>query len=337
MPNPLQTIATEITGTLVTSITALSASVAGILAGPALLGLTIYIIWMGYLTLMGKVDTPVPTLTMKLVKVSLIVFFAIGAGIYQSLIVPAVNGAEEAIVGALSGVGASSIPDQIWRTTSRLDTYLTTLGAAREPPTVGSGSFSMPLPDIEYGLFQAVVNIGHFLLVILAMVPYLVAKVTLGILLALGPLFIILLIWPATARFFESWLSAVVAAILTFAILAATIGFIVPVVDSVMASIPSGITNLWSIAAALVPTYLILGWIAWTAGSIAGQLAGGGGSGNPLGSLVGAGVHHALGTVFRKSRGNAGGNSGGRVGNSSPGGGRAGGQGGNSPQSSRGR
>lgn len=317
MPNPLQTIATEITGTLVTSITALSGAVSGILAGPALLGLTIYIIWMGYLTLMGKVDTPVPTLTMKLVKVSLIVFFAIGAGIYQSLIVPAVNGAEEAIVSALSGVGASSIPDQIWRSSIQLNDFLIELGTRRAPPTVGVGGLSVSMPDMEFVFFDAVVSIGHFLLVIMAMVPYLIAKVSLGILLALGPMFIILLIWPATARFFESWLSAVVAAVLTFAILAAIIGFIMPIASEVLRSVPANVQNLSAIAAILVPTYLILAWLAFTSGSLAGQLAGGGGSGNPLGSLVGAGVHHAMAKLFRKKDGNSNTTSGGGVGNRS--------------------
>lgn len=318
MPNPLQTIADAVTGTLVTSITVLSAGVAGILAGPALLGLTIYIIWMGYLTLMGKVDTPIPTLTIKLVKVSLIVFFAIGAGIYQSLIVPAVNGLEEGLVGALSGTAATSIPDLIWRGTEQLDQFVTQIRVARNPPSAGVGPLSVPLPDFEFVAFGLIVGIGHFILVVLAIVPYFVAKVTLAILLALGPLFIILLIWPATARFFESWVSAVIAAILTFAILSAIISFVTPIANDVLTSIPGTLRNLWSISGILVPTYLILGWLAWTSGSLAGQLAGGGGSGNPLGSLVGAGIHHAVAKLFRKKDGGSSTPSGGGIGNRSP-------------------
>lgn len=317
MPNPFVTIADAITGTLVTSVTAMSSSVAGILAGPALVGVTAYILWMGYLTIMGKVDSPVPTLVMKMIKIAFIVFFAIGAGAYQSLVVPAIQGMETALVGALSGVGASSIPDQIWETTKALDKFLIDLGTLRAPPDVGVGGISVSLPDFEYMFFQLVVNVGHFIMVILAMVPYLIAKVTLGILLALGPLFIILLIWPASARFFESWVSAVMTAVLTFAILAAIIGFVLPVADQVMGSISPGSVGLWGIAAILVPTYLILGWLAFTAGSVAGQLAGGAGTGNPLASLVGSGMHHMIGKAFRGSKGSGSGAAGGQVANKS--------------------
>lgn len=299
MANPFATIADAITGTLVTSVTALSGSVSGILAAPALAGVTVYIVWMGYLTIMGKVDSPVPTLVMKMVKIALVVFFAIGAGNYQGYVVPAVQGMETAIVGALSGVGATSIPDQVWETTKALDKFLIELGTLRAPPDVGVGGISVSLPDFEYMFFQLVVNIGHFVMVILAMVPYLIAKVTLAILLALGPLFIILIIWPATVRFFESWVSAVVTAVMTFAILSAVIGFVLPVADKIMGSISPGAVSLWGIAAILVPTYLILGWLAFTAGSIAGQLAGGAGTGNPLASLVGSGMHHMIGKAFR--------------------------------------
>lgn len=310
MPNPFATIADAITGTLVTSVTALSGNVAGILAAPALAGVTVYIVWMGYLTIMGKVESPVPTLVMKMIRIALIVFFAIGAGAYQGLVVPAIQGMETAIVGALSGVGATSIPDQIWETTKALDRFLIELGTLRAPPDVGVGGISVSLPDFEYMFFQLVVNVGHFIMVILAMVPYLIAKVTLAILLALGPLFIILLIWPATVRFFESWVSAVVTAVMTFAILSAVIGFVLPVADQIMGSITPGAVGLWGIAAILVPTYLILGWLAFTAGSIAGQLAGGAGTGNPLASLVGSGMHHMIGKAFRsgpKGAGAAGG------------------------------
>ena len=313
MPNAFATIADAITGTLVTSVTALSGNVAGILSAPALLGVTIYILWMGYLTIMGKVDSPVPTLVMKMVKIALIVFFAVGAGAYQSLIVPAIQGMETALVGALSGVGASSIPDQVWQTTVALDRFLIDLGTLRAPPDVGVGGISVSLPDFEYMFFQLVVNVGHFIMVILAMVPYLIAKVTLGILLALGPLFIILLIWPATVRFFEAWVSAVVTAVLTFAILSAIIGFVLPIADQIMNTITAGSVGLWGIAAVLVPTYLILGWLAFTAGSVAGQLSGSGGTGNPLASLVGSGMHHMIGKAFRGSKGSNSNSTGGQV------------------------
>lgn len=325
--NPFQTVADAITGTLVTSVTALSGSVAAILSAPALLGLTAYILWMGYLTVLGKVDTPVPTLVWKFVKISLIVFFAVGAGAYQSLIVPAINGLESSIVGALSGVGATSIPDSVWRTSVELDQKLAAIFGTRTPPELGIAGVSVSMPDFQFALFEVVVRLSQEIMAVLAIIPYLIAKVTLGILMALGPLFIILLIWPATQRFFESWVSAVVAAVMTFAILAAIIGFILPIMTTILAGIDGATLGLGGIAATLIPIYLVLGWIAFTSGSLAGQLAGGGGSGNPLASLVGSGVHHVMGAAFRGgSKGAGGGKGGGQVNNKSGGSGKGGGQ-----------
>jgi hypothetical protein len=62
-----------------------------------------------------------------------------------------------------------------------------------------------------------------------------------------------------------------------------------------------------------VPTYLILGWLAFTAGSVAGQLSGGSGTGNPLASLAGSMVHHGIGKVFRGSKGSKSNGTGGQV------------------------
>lgn len=314
MPNPLQTVADTLTGTLVTAVTALSAQVTAILSAPALIALTVYIMWFGYLTLMGKLDSPLPTLAMKAVKIVLITFFAIGAGNYQSLIVPAISDLESAIVGALSGVGATSIPDSIWLTSVELDAKLIELFGTRVPPSIGVAGMSVNMPDFEWVFFEVLVRIAQEIMAVLAMIPYLIAKVTLGLLMALGPLFIILAIWPATIRFFEAWISAVVAAVLTFAILAAVIGFVLPIMTSILAGISPGGSSLGGIAAILVPIYIILGIIAFTAGGLAGQLAGGGGSGNPLTSLVGSGVHHMMGSAFRSGSKGSAGKGGGSVG-----------------------
>lgn len=51
-----------------------------------------------------------------------------------------------------------------------------------------------------------------------------VAKAALTIMLGIGPVFVALLLWPATSKFFDSWFGQVMTYILRIALVAAVMG-----------------------------------------------------------------------------------------------------------------
>jgi type IV secretion system protein VirB6 len=71
------------------------------------------------------------------------------------------------------------------------------------------------IPDLPLLLAGMISSLCQIIVVSASLIPFLVAKVTLSVLLSVGPFFILLAIWPATQRFSEAWLSACLTAILS--------------------------------------------------------------------------------------------------------------------------
>lgn len=271
---------------------------AGALVAPATIALTAYILWMGFQIIYGRMESPIATLTLRALRISIIVAFALGAGVYMGTVYGSIQGAETLLVSALAP-GSSSIPEALGNSLSSIHELVTMLETRRTPTETG-GWVNTVLPDFSLLAVKALLYVGQIIMVVAGFVPYVLAKVTLMLLAMLGPLFIICLIWPATNRFFESWVSAVVAALLTFAIIAALVSFISPVMERIIEDPSHSTDHIWSIFVLVAPCQLIFAYLLWTSGSIAGQLAGGGGSGNPLTGLVSTAMHHALGRVFKR-------------------------------------
>lgn len=297
----------------VTAVIATTGAAAGRLAGalvaPATVALTAYILWMGFQIIYGRMETPIATLTLRALRISIILAFALGAGVYMGTVYGSIQGAETLLVSALAP-GSSSIPEALGQSLAALHELVLALDSRRTPTETG-GWVNTVLPDFSLLLVKGLLYVGQIIMVVAGFVPYVLAKVTLMLLAMLGPLFILCLIWPATQRFFESWVSAVVAALLTFAIIAALVSFITPVMERIIADPSNRTDHIWSMFILVAPCQLIFAYLMWTSGSIAGQLAGGGGSGNPLTGLVSTAMHHALGRVFK--RGDKSGSGGGQM------------------------
>ncbi len=302
MPNTLARVTTAVDG--FGSVVATTAgNMAGAIAGPVTVGLTVYILWLGYLVIFGKLDSPLPTVTMKALKISLIVYFALGMAVYMPLVYGAIQGAEALLVSVFSSGAATSIPDALAQSLVDIWTLIELKSTERVPMEGGNPITSAlvnMLPDFNFLFFKIAVTLGQIIMVIAGFLPYIIAKITLMLLGALGPLFIVMLIWPGTQRFFDSWVTSVVAALLTFAIIAALVGFVVPLANGVINAPGNAAISVDNLVFLIVPLQLIFAWMLWTSGSIAGQLAGGGGSGNPMTTLASTLIHHGLGRLFRR-------------------------------------
>ena len=154
----------------------------------------IYVMIWGYLHLRGQVDEPIMTAAVRLLK--LVAVFGIGLRLwmYHDLIVDTFFTAPAQLAAQL--VGASdpvTIVDTIW------DRGGSAAGNLWDKGGLLSGDVGFYFAAIAiYALVGLVCVYTMFLMTL--------SRVALAVLLALGPLFIVLTLFDSTRRFFDSWL-----------------------------------------------------------------------------------------------------------------------------------
>jgi type IV secretion system protein VirB6 len=155
----------------------------------------IYVMGWGFLHLRGAVEEPVLTGAVRIVR--LVVVFGVGLRLWQynALIVDTFFEAPVQLAARLAGAANPvATVDALW------DRGGTVAAALWEKGGVFNGDVGYYLAAaVVYGLMGAVCVYTLFLLAL--------ARVALAVLLALGPLFIVLLLFDGTKRFFEAWVA----------------------------------------------------------------------------------------------------------------------------------
>lgn len=261
--------------------TSQSAALCSALVPIAVTGITIYFTLMGFAVLRGAVQDTINTLAWKVLRVALIASLALGGGVYQSYVINGMNSLEGAFAQAMTtnqAQQASSLGQLLDQDVVPLNTLTDKLYAK-----ANQGMF----PDPSLLAAAVMCTLGQLVLYGAFLLPVLVAKVSIAIFLAIGPAFILLAMWPATQRFTEAWLAAVLTAELTL-VIAEVIANMLPQVLNLYATQVLGnlgSTNFMTDAIGLLGTIFALAWIAWNVEALAARLAGGASLGNPAGML----------------------------------------------------
>ncbi len=156
---------------------------------------TVYVMVWGYLQLTGRIEVPMAEGLRRLVTLAVILGSAVHLWLYNSVIVDTFYRAPAQLAAAI--VGASdpvSTLDEIWARGGAVAGFLWNNG----------GVFS---GDFGYYVAGAVVWVIVGLLCVYVMFLIALSSVALAVLLALGPLFLALLLFDATRRLFESWIA----------------------------------------------------------------------------------------------------------------------------------
>jgi len=172
-----------------------TARVAGALE-PAIVTLaTVYLMVFGYLQLTGRIEEPFTATLRRLVTLAVVLGVALDLWLYNSLLVDTFYRAPAALAAAVIGSGDPVMTlDVIWERGGAVAGYLWNNGG------VLSGDFG-------FYVAGAVVWVLMGLMCVYTMFLVALSSVALALLLALGPLFIGLLLFDATRRFFEAWLA----------------------------------------------------------------------------------------------------------------------------------
>jgi len=163
---------------------------------PAIVTLaTVYLMVWGYLQLTGRIDEPFGAGLKRLVTLAVVLGGALHLWLYNTIIVDTFYRAPTELAAALVG---SSDPvaaiDAIWERGGAVAGYL---WSNRGLSVVG---FAYPIAGVIVWALMGLLCVYTMFLIALS-------SIALAVLLALGPLFVSLLLFEGTRRFFEAWLA----------------------------------------------------------------------------------------------------------------------------------
>lgn len=270
-----------------------TSNLASAMVAPLTAAVTLYVIITGILIMLGKIDTPIRDICIRVIKMGIIIALIRESGTYQQFV---------------TGIFFDSLPREI----------ISALGSG---DTVSASTLDGLLTKVQETVVRIwskagwnetliTYSIAGFLLIIIAFftlaisfVVTLYAKIALTLVLALGPVFIACAMFDATRRMTESWMAQVINFVI-LQVLVVTLGaLLVDLIDSQIQE-TSGYEVLM-IPISLGATFVAAGYILYQLPGMASSLAGGGMAlayGQHAGSdasrgTVGRGVGYVAGKV----------------------------------------
>jgi type IV secretion system protein VirB6 len=156
---------------------------------------TVYVMIWGYLQLTGRIEEPVGAGLKRLITLAVVLGAGLHLWLYNALIVDTFYRAPAELASAIVGA-----PDPV----ATIDAIWSQGGAVADFLWSKAGFFGS---EFGYYIAGAVVWVLIGLLCVYTMFLIALSAIALAILLALGPLFIVMLLFDATRRFFEAWLA----------------------------------------------------------------------------------------------------------------------------------
>lgn len=200
--------------------------------------MTLYVALIGYQLMLGRGGLRVGDVTLSVVKLAAILSFATQWETYQAIVVRVLFDGTAQIASAMLHLdGAASTGGDIF---DRLQRAFDILSIAPPPPAppkpAGPLGVLAPiaalqsLPLVGGGIKLLALKASAAMLLFFSLGILLATKVVLGVLLALGPIFIALLLFDVTRGLFEGWLRAALA----FAFAPATTIFLLAVMLEIL-------------------------------------------------------------------------------------------------------
>lgn len=162
-------------------------------------GLTLYVAFFAYRLLLGRGGLSLSVLTPRMLLLGLVLTFATSWPAYQAVVFDVLTKGPEQVAGVVIGgdsVGAQGFVAYLDTLFARMTDMAVQLGGATTP-AAAKGLALTPAAMIQY---------SAMILLFGTMGVLVVAKVVLAMLLAVGPLFIVMALYSGTRGLFEGWL-----------------------------------------------------------------------------------------------------------------------------------
>ncbi|MFM2057441.1 MAG: hypothetical protein RLY71_1826 [Pseudomonadota bacterium] len=265
-------LGTQIDTVLAGYVTAAVAGVMSYLGPLALAAMTLWVTLYGLAVMRGEVSEPVTTFAWKMVKNALIVGLATSGGLYQANVVDGANGLMTGLVASFAPAGSAlASPDSVW---SVLDAF-NDQASRLVTEVLKEGVLSL---DALVGIFAGVIfSIGNTVFEVVALYVVVVAKVLMSFVLAVGPIFILGLLFKQTAQFFFSWLGLLSNMIVLVWLVFFVLGFSLFMSERIVAAALAQLGSLNLIGESLryLVICLVLALLLYQAPNFAAALTGG--------------------------------------------------------------
>jgi type IV secretion system protein VirB6 len=240
----------------------------------ALTGVTLYITLTGYAIATGAVESPFWTFIKQCIKISIIAVFALTVDGYINGVMTAFDGLETGLSDAMAtgGAPAGSIYEVLDKS---LGKGIAIVEQCFQKADEAGWNIGSALGWVIAGI---TVSVGTILVAMIGGAVIIVAKFAIAVMFALGPIFIMCLMFPITAKFFDSWFSQVMNYILSVVIMAIIMTFAMKAYDTFVAAADfsgSGNSNPMFAAMQIGAVTGVLIWIILQVGGMASGLAGG--------------------------------------------------------------
>ncbi|MDQ8727532.1 type IV secretion system protein [Bradyrhizobium sp. LHD-71] len=239
--------------------------------GPLRLAVMLYVVLYGFAVMRGAISEPIMEFAWRAMRIVLIVVLATNAGTFQQYVTGLFfDSLPKEIGNALAGSGLntnSGVPfDQ-----------LLSKGIEVANRIYDQAGLTKIAPAMIAAILLVFVAIGSFLQ--FAILLY--AKIGLGVVIALGPIFIALALFEATRPFAEAWLRQVANFVILLILVVALVGLMLTTVSGFIDKFGANAATAGEMLVGAVAISAVLGlsgYIALQLPTIAGGLAGGGAS-----------------------------------------------------------
>lgn len=244
----------------------------------AIAAITLWICVYGTLTILGKTSQPFADFAVKALKIIIICAVALNYGNYSSYVIQSMEGIENSIAAAMSSGGSPS-SNGIYGT---LDAALSN-GLEKSKlffAYAAKYNFLVNTTKVIGGISAGIISYtGVLLFLVIGGVAIILAKFMLTLVFAVGPLFILCLLFPVTAGFFDRWIAQAITYILTVVFVAATLGIGISIMDTrLQALVVDQHSDPMFTAIQLLAIMAILAYVTYQVNNLAAGLAGGAGA-----------------------------------------------------------
>lgn len=193
-------------GVLSNYVVGVVSSLMSAIAPIALIGFTLWVLLYGWAVLRNQVAETLPEFTWKVVKVGFILAFGLQASFYISNVADTAN-------ALAMGVASTFLPGSVDPATITSPYALLDKFNDRASDQVADIMKEASMFRLDLLLAAIIFSLGSVIFLCIALFVVTLAKVLMTFVIAVGPLFILCLGFKQTARFFDSWLSMVLNAV----------------------------------------------------------------------------------------------------------------------------
>jgi type IV secretion system protein VirB6 len=276
-------IVSQVETPLVNAVTQVVNAFLTFVAAPLKVALVLYIALTGVLIIRGETNEAGAVLLGRFLKMGLVVWVLTGTGVYQQYVydfffTTLPQGLADALTssGATSAISASSF-DAVW-----IKAWRAGLEVWR---TLGWNDFAEKIVVLSFWLAAIISTVFAFAI-------WLISRVLLALSIAIGPLLIALVLFPATRAIFERWIGLLIACV----ILQITTVVLLYIVLAVEQEVAGKVAAMGSVDPMAMIQVLLAGVVFFAvAGFVALQLP-------AVASSLAGGLHFHTGALARAAR-----------------------------------